>query len=205
MKKPDKYEVEDPDFDQEHHILKNRLGIVDPLELERVEVRALVKATQQAVRHYEVDHCFSSKDVRDLHKLFLEEIFEWAGQYRRVDISSPQIRWCHAPHIPTEMERYSQLLNHFTPFSPVSSRVEIYCKLAQIHGELIVIHPFRDGNGRVTRLLCDLLLGQAQLEMRDPSRFYEQHIREEYHQAIQEVWSRGKYHKLITLYSRLIR
>lgn len=99
--------------------------------------------------------------MRDLHKLFLGEIFEWAGKYRIVDISSPQIRWCHAQFIESELERYSKLLSELTPFSPDLSREEIINRLVKVHGELIVIHPFRDGNGRTTRLLCDLLLGQA--------------------------------------------
>jgi cell filamentation protein len=59
------------------------------------------------------------------------------------------------------MHRYGGLLTELTPFSPTFSDKEVAARLARVHGELILIHPFRDGNGRLTRLLCDLLLVQA--------------------------------------------
>ena len=77
-------------------------------------------------------------------------------------------------------------------------------RLAQSYGELIVIHPFRDGNGRVTRILCDLLLMQAEHKPLGHHSFEDKSIREEYYQAVREVWSQAGYTSLIRLFDRLL-
>lgn len=158
----DKYDATDSAFDKANGILRNKLGITDPAELERLENAALIAAYDSAALSYSETHAFTADDVRYLHRLFLGDIFAWAGTYREVDISSDDIRWCHAAHIPAEMERYGQRLGRLTPFLPSLPRDQVLSQLAELHAELVVIHPFRDGNGRMTRLLCNLLLMQAE-------------------------------------------
>lgn len=202
MNPPDKYDTEDPLFDTEHGVLKNKLGITDSDELDQAETDALVEAYRHAALSYSDDHQFTGKDIRSLHRLFLGKFFDWAGEYRTIDISSADIRWCHAQYIPKQMLEFGKLLEASTPFSPEWSRQEMLQKLAKIHGELVVIHPFRDGNGRVTRLLCDLLLLQAEKRPPHARGYYEQ--RPEYFAAIQQVWREAKYDKLITFLDSLI-
>ncbi len=199
-----KYYLNDQDFDGNHGVLKNRLGINDPIKLELQENTALIQAYEKAASEYSEHHKFKESDVLQLHRLFLGKIYEWAGQYRTVDLSSPPILWCHAPYIKQEMIRYSQLLASLTPFSPKLSPEQIIERLAQIHGELIVIHPFRDGNGRTTRLLCDLLLMQAEIEPIGRGVFEDKKLREKYHQAIQTIWQKKEYDPLIVLLKRVI-
>jgi cell filamentation protein len=204
MSPADKYEADDPAFDPKLGLLRNRLGITDASELERRQSAALILAYDRAALSYSETHRFTANDVRDLHRLFLGEIFAWAGDYRKVDISSDEIRWCHAAHIEASMERYGQRLAELTPFSPSLSRGELLANLAELHGELIVIHPFRDGNGRTTRMFCNLLLMQAE---RPPIRFgaFDDHeIRREYHAAIRELWAKVEYGRLIALLDRLV-
>ncbi len=200
----EKYETDDPLFDDEHGVLKNKLGLIDEQELELVEREALIRAYDQAATQYSETHCFTTQDVCNLHELFLDDVFEWAGEYRRVDISSPDIRWCHAKFIEKEMARFDELLHRLTPFSPDWSRDEILAKLAEIHGEFIVIHPFRDGNGRTGRMLSNLLLMQAETQPFQMERFNKKGIREEYFSAIQDVWRTANYTKLIQLFERLV-
>ncbi len=132
------------------------------------------------------------------------KIFEWAGSYRTVDLSSGDIRWCHAKYIPNEMEKFSQLLQSLSPFTPELSKDELLHRLAGIHGELIAIHPFRDGNGRVTRLFCDLLLMQAEKEPFGQKPFEDETVRNEYFAAVKRVWSQKDYVELIRLFDRLL-
>ncbi len=204
MTPTDKYQADDPAFDYEHGLLKNKLGLIDGQALERAENEALLQAYDLAATDYSETHVFTSGDVRKLHRLFLGGIFDWAGEYRGIDISSPDIRWCHARFIDKEMARLDEMLRRYTPFSPIWSREEVLQKLAEIHGELIVIHPFRDGNGRTARTLANLLLMQAERHPFHMTRFNDSEIRKNYFTAIQEVWRKGIYGKLIRLFDLLV-
>ena len=102
------------------------------------------------------------------------------------------------------MKRISKLLSEMTPFSPDWPRKRIVETLAEIHAEMVIIHPFRDGNGRVTRFLCDLLLFQAGYDPIRKGVFYNQEGREQYFAAIQEAWVTGKNSKLCSIFEHLI-
>jgi cell filamentation protein len=130
-------------------------------------------------------------------------LFSWAGKYRTVDISSEDIRWCHAQYIASEMQKVHHLLQDWTPFSPAMPLSSMLEKLACIHGNLILIHPFRDGNGRTVRLLGDLLLMQSG---RDPisHTLNDQSFRKKYYAAIRQLWISGSHDALIAILSSLI-
>lgn len=201
----DKYDADDSDFDSAHQVLRNKLGLIDPALLEEAESAALMAAYDRAALSYSETHRFTLEDVRALHRLFLGDIFAWAGTYRSVDLISGDIRWCHAAHIEKSMEEFDRLLAALTPFTPDLSRDDLLARLAEIHGELIVIHPFRDGNGRATRLLCDLLLMQAEREPIGAGTFDDQEIRHAYHAAIRRIWAKVDYGPLIALLDRLVQ
>ncbi|OFX08389.1 MAG: hypothetical protein A2516_12250 [Alphaproteobacteria bacterium RIFOXYD12_FULL_60_8] len=203
-KAPDKYSANDPAFDAKHGILKNKLGLTDERALLHAENTALIAAYDKAAMSYSETHRFTVDDVCRLHKMFLGEIFEWAGTYRNVDISSPSIRWCHAKFIKTEMERLNGLLKGATPLSPRLPHGEIVAKVAQTHGELIAIHPFRDGNGRTARMLANLMLMQAELPPFRMEAFESAEIQEKYFAAIQDVWAKAEYTKLTALFAALV-
>ena len=205
MTRSGKYKVKDPAIDEKHGILKNKLGITEKEKLDSVETEYLVKAYDSASRGYSDDHVFTAKDIMDLNKLFLGDIYEWAGKWRTVDLSSEEIRYCHAAYIPTNIQVFSDdLLSKVTPFTPDLPKSVILERLAKIHGELIVIHPFRDGNGRTTRLLCDLLLMQAGYRPMRIVSFYNEDFLKRYHRAIQLVWHSKDYSALIKLFEPLI-
>ncbi len=204
MAKFDKYEIDDPLFDEEHGVLKNKLGITDRDKLDSVERQHLVNAYRKAALGYSENHVFTEHDVCDLHKLFLGKIYEWAGSYRTVDLSSEDIRFCHAAYIHKNMKAFSGELSKLSPFAANLSRHDIIDRLAIIHGEMIVIHPFRDGNGRVTRLLCDLLLMQARYRPLKMTSFYRDDFVKRYYGAIRKIWHAKDYSELATLFESLI-
>ncbi|MBI9047718.1 MAG: Fic family protein, partial [Anaerolineaceae bacterium] len=124
--------------------------------------------------------------------------------YRTVDLSSEDIRYCHAAYREGNIKEFSKELARMTPFSPDLAPEEILSRLAKIHGELIIIHPFRDGNGRLTRLLCDLLLMQADYRPMRTSEFYNEAFVAKYHEAIQEMWRTADHSKLVRLFEPLV-
>lgn len=168
MNKEDRYDVSrsiEAQFEQGSNdaVLKNKLGIVAPAEMDRMEAKALAETTGGLVQEYDIDHRFSADDVRYMHKKWLGGIYEWAGRYRTVDISKGEFPFATAAQVPRLMDRFeTEQLMKYTPCR-FESRGDIIKALAEVHTELILIHPFREGNGRCSRLLAGLMALQAGL------------------------------------------
>lgn len=60
-------------------VLRNKLGIADSKEMDRVEAEALIKATDALFHEYDADHQFNADDICHMHKVWLGDIYEWAG------------------------------------------------------------------------------------------------------------------------------
>ena len=144
-------------------VLRNLLGIKRVREMNLAESQALELAQGTAVDQFEVDHRFSAQDICALHSLWLGAIYPWAGEYRSVDVGKGGFQFAHARLIPglmAELER-GPLRKH-TPCRPADDATVAFA-LAEVHAELILVHPFRDGNGRLARLLALLMALQAGL------------------------------------------
>ncbi len=88
MKKDGRYDVSDlpeTQFEPGSHdqVLKNRLGIKSPKEIDDAETRALERAMVAFVGKYSERHRFTATDICEIHKSWLGEIYEWAGEYRQ--------------------------------------------------------------------------------------------------------------------------
>jgi cell filamentation protein len=180
------------------------LGFINQRELAQAENKALIRAYDTAALTYSETQSFTSEDICRLHKIFLGDIYDWAGEYRHIDISSPGIRWCHAQYISSQMLKFDERLSELTPFTVKMDRAEILARSAEIHGELIAIHPFRDGNGRVCRLLNDLLLMQAEMPPMTLSDLDDSEIRDEYFSAIRDVVDKVDYTSLVSIFEQLV-
>ncbi len=148
-------------------VLRNRLGITSVRELERRESAALLIATQQIIDETRVNQRFTAGDICRMHQLWLGQIYEWAGEYRGVNIAKGAFMFAAAIQIPRLMrDLESGPLGEYTPCS-FNTMAAQAAALAIVHTELILIHPFRDGNGRCARLLAVLMGLQAGLPALD--------------------------------------
>ena len=86
------------------HALKNRLGITNKRELEEAENAAMATAFNELLGMYEAPHKFTSADIRMVHKAWLGGIYEWAGEYRQVDVRKGDISFAPAKQIPPLMD-----------------------------------------------------------------------------------------------------
>lgn len=94
-------------------------------------------------------------------------IYDWAGKYRIVDVSKDDFTWPPAALVAANMARLeTDMLSIHTP-CVASTTAEAARKIAEVHAELLLVHPFRDGNGRVARWLADLMALQAGLPVPD--------------------------------------
>lgn len=146
-------------------VLKNKLGIKRKREIDAAESIALKTAIDKLVSMYDEDHRFTAEDIRTMHKIWLGEIYEWAGEYRQVNVSKGDFHFAASLHIPQLMAEFEKgSLRKHTPCK-FKSMERVFQALAEVHVELVLIHPFREGNGRVARILSTLMAFQAGLSM----------------------------------------
>lgn len=136
------------------HVLVNLLGIHDPEEFADAE-RTLTALNVQDILENPVKGVFDFRHLKAIHKAVFGDIFAWAGQMRTVNIAKGN-QFCHANYIESyaktifdELEAEEYLVN--TPPDEMPTRLAYYL------GKINVLHPFREGNGRVQRVLIEYL------------------------------------------------
>jgi cell filamentation protein len=165
-------------------VLRNRLGVKSLKEMDDAEARALERAMVGFVGKYDEKHRFSVADICDIHRRWLGEIYEWAGEYRQVNVSKGEFPFAAAARVPDLMVEFER--NVLAPYTPcnLKDRAAIVRALAETHVELVLIHPFREGNGRVARILSILMALQAVLPLLNFSLIAEKN-KQEYFAAVQ--------------------
>jgi cell filamentation protein len=169
----DRYDATGPEAEFEPgsrgRVLRNLIGVRSAREMARAESVALLinKATQRLIDQTRADQRFTATDICRMHRLWLEGIYSWAGRYRSINIAKGEFMFAAAMHVPKlmlELERGP--LKRYTPCRFNAAREQARA-LAVVHAELILIHPFREGNGRCARLLAVLMALQAGLPALD--------------------------------------
>ena len=144
-------------------VLKNLLHITRKREMDVIEAELYALVQPKLMGMFTRDHCFTTKDMCAIHKAWLGDVYEWAGQYRQVNVSKGDFPFAMARHVPKLMQELEEgPLKKYTPCL-FKTDEEIITALAVVHAELMLIHPFREGNGRVGRLLAVLMAFQAGL------------------------------------------
>jgi cell filamentation protein len=144
-------------------VLKNLLHITRKREMDVIEAELYALVQPKLMGMFTRDHCFTAKDICAIHKAWLGDVYEWAGQYRKVNVSRDNFPFAMARHVPKLMQELEKgPLKKYTPCR-FKTDEEIITALAVVHTELMLIHPFREGNGRVGRLLAVLMAFQAGL------------------------------------------
>ena len=146
-----------------NRVLKNLLGIRSAREMEDAETAALKVAMERFIATYDEHHRFTAQDICQMHKRWLGGIYAWAGAYRQVNVSKDGFPFAAAGRVPALMEDFSRrTLTKRTPCRPATQDA-IAAAVAETHVELVLIHPFREGNGRIARALATLMALQAGL------------------------------------------
>jgi cell filamentation protein len=142
-------------------VLRNLLGIRSKREMDRVERIALADAMEQFTRTFERERRFRSDDIRQIHATWLGDIYPWAGRYRQVNLSKGGFPFAAAAQVPRLMAELEE--GPLATYTPCVGRSvdKIAEALAVVHAELVLIHPFREGNGRTARMLANLMALQA--------------------------------------------
>lgn len=140
--------------------LQNKLGLTDELELAREEERI---SKQKALALYDTGllDTFPAGTFAGLamiHKYLFEDIYEFAGQMRTVNIAKGNFRFAPVMYLRPALESIDRM-----PQSTFDEIIEKYV-------EMNVAHPFREGNGRSTRIWLDCILKKELHQVVDWSR-----------------------------------
>lgn len=152
------YEYERDDFYcyPDSKVLKNKLNIQDEETLAEVERKITgLKAVEFMSEPFPEPLNF--KYIKRLHKFLFDEIYDWAGMARIIDISKGNI-FCQHELIEINAEA---LMNELAAEKYLTNTRDITERLAYYLGDLNSIHPFREGNGRVQRLFIIELARRA--------------------------------------------
>lgn len=140
--------------------LQNKLGLTDELELAREEERI---SKQKALALYDTGLLDTFPvgtfvGLAMIHKYLFEDIYEFSGQMRTVNIAKGNFRFAPVMYLRPALESIDRM-----PQSTFDEIIEKYV-------EMNVAHPFREGNGRSTRIWLDCILKKELHQVVDWSR-----------------------------------
>lgn len=187
MKSKGRYQAASSEAEYEpgsnEEVLKNLLSISQVQEIELIETEKLVELTASLIENFNQDQCITVADILLMHENWLANIYVWAGQYRTVNVSKDGFTFAAAYLIPRLMESFEKnILQKYTPCL-ADKKENIAYALAVVHVEFVLIHPFREGNGRLARLISSIMAIQAGMDLLDFSVFNNEK-KEQYFSAV---------------------
>ncbi len=184
-------------------VLRNLLGIAGKREMDRTELAEQLRTMAELVERYDQDHRFTADDICGIHRIWLGPVYAWAGKYRKVDLTKGGFTFAAAVHLPRLMADFEKsTLSEYTPCK--SGSVEAIIRaISVVHTELVLIHPFREGNGRVARMMASLMSLQAGLPALDFGSVRARE-RQEYFAAVQAGVGRD-YRPMERIFTSVIR
>lgn len=129
-------------------VLPNKLNITDQIELSKAEEKISKQKAKQLFESGDIDRMEvgTFKGLAQIHAYLFGDIYEFAGEMRDVNIAKGNFRFAPRMYLPQSLEHISAM-----PENTFEQIVEKYV-------EMNVAHPFREGNGRATRIWLDLIL-----------------------------------------------
>jgi len=141
-------------------ILNNKLGINDSIELGKEEeritkIKALKLFETGELNSFEVG---TFEGLAQIHKYLFEDVYDFAGKIRTENISKSNFRFASAMYLEEALKQIDKM-----PQSNFDEIIEKYI-------EMNIAHPFREGNGRSTRIWLDMILKKEISKVIDWSR-----------------------------------
>ncbi|MEY2340664.1 protein adenylyltransferase Fic [Acidithiobacillus sp. IBUN Pt1247-S3] len=129
-------------------ILENKLGITDQIALVKTEEKISKKKAKRLFDSGDIHHVAVGKfaGLSFIHAYLFEEIYGFAGQIREVNIAKSDFRFAPVMYLEASLKHIDAM-----PQSTFDEIIEKYV-------EMNVAHPFREGNGRATRIWLDVML-----------------------------------------------
>lgn len=129
-------------------MLTNKLGITTPADLAREEERISKKKAVELFEKGILDSLPAGRfsTLQTIHRYLFEDIYEFAGEIRTVNLAKGNFRFAPLMYLHAALENIEKM-----PQTTFDEIVEKYV-------EMNIAHPFREGNGRSTRIWLDHIL-----------------------------------------------
>ena len=128
-------------------MLENKLNITNEVELAKEERITKLKALElfdtNKINEFEVG---TTKGLCDIHKFLFNEIYSFAGEIREVNLAKGNFRFAASMYLKDVLFRIDSM-----PEDTFENIIKKYI-------EMNIAHPFREGNGRSTRIWLDMIL-----------------------------------------------
>ena len=181
--------MSDPEYcyPPDHVVLRNKLGLRDTAVLDRFERRAVTQRMLEGVPSGD----FDLAHLRAIHRHLFQDIYDWAGELRTVEIAKGGSQFQFRRYIATGMADVHKRLAAADYLKRLAPADFATCA-GEIIGDVNYFHPFREGNGRTQMLYLEQLTMRAghRLDLRSI-------MREEWMAACIEA-QRGEYAPLGT-------
>jgi cell filamentation protein len=127
-------------------VLANKLNITNQLELNKAEEKISKQKAKQLFESKKIFEVGTFKGLAQIHEFLFGDIYEFAGRLRDVNIAKGNFRFAPLMYLSQSLEQIDQMpQNNFE-------------KIIEKYVEMNIAHPFREGNGRATRIWLDLIL-----------------------------------------------
>ena len=129
-------------------VLPNKLNIANQIELNKAEEKISKQKAKQLFESGDIDRMEigTFKGLAQIHAYLFGDIYEFAGTLRDVNLAKGNFRFAPRMYLPQSLEHISAM-----PQETCEQIIEKYV-------EMNIAHPFREGNGRATRIWLDLIL-----------------------------------------------
>lgn len=129
-------------------MLENKLGIINQIELAKVEEKISKTNVKKLYDSGDINELEvgTYKGLSDIHKCLFEDVYEFAGKVRDVNIAKGNFRFAPVLYLGGSLKHIDRM--------PQYNLEEIVAKYVEMN----IAHPFREGNGRSTRIWLDLIL-----------------------------------------------
>ena len=138
-------------------VLGNKLQLTSQVELNRAEEKLSKQKAKQLFESGDINNAEvgTFAGLAYIHAYLFEDVYEFAGQVRDVNLAKGSFRFAPVMYLQQALEHISAM-----PQQNFDQIVEKYV-------EMNVAHPFREGNGRATRIWLDLMLKKEILQVID--------------------------------------
>lgn len=129
-------------------VLENKLGLNDSVELAKIEEQISKKKAMELFESGRLNNLEAGtfQALVEIHKYLFEQIYDFAGKVRDVNIAKGSFRFAPVLYLQAALKSVEDM-----PQSDFDEIIEKYV-------EMNIVHPFREGNGRSSRIWLDLIL-----------------------------------------------
>lgn len=155
--------IDDPLFYPDTQVLKNKANLTDQDELDQFEQLMILTRSEEPLPDGDLDY----HHYKAIHHHFYQDVYDWAGEPRKIRTGKGGNWFCYPEYIDTEMDKiFSQIAaeDYLTQIEDIETFSE---RASHYIAEINAIHAFREGNGRCQLTLLNILMELSGFEMNE--------------------------------------